>query len=36
MWARHPEIAKRWAEEGKAYVAKTYKYHKYRKKGDKK
>ena len=20
MWKRHPEIAKRWAREGKAYV----------------
>lgn len=20
MWAKHPEIAKRWAKEGKAYV----------------
>jgi hypothetical protein len=22
MWAKHPEIARRWAEEGKGYVVK--------------
>lgn len=36
MFAKHPEIAERWSKEGKAYVSKTYKHHKYGKKGGKK
>lgn len=34
LWKFKPSIARRWAEEGKAYVSKSYKHHKY-KKGDK-
>lgn len=33
MYAKHPGIAKKWDAEGKNYVSKSYKHHKYGKKG---
>jgi hypothetical protein len=32
MYWAHPEIAKRWDKEGKNYISKSYKHHKYGKK----
>jgi hypothetical protein len=32
MYSQHPDIAKRWDKEGKNYVDKSYKHHKYGKK----
>ncbi len=32
MFWKHPSIARRWTDEGKGYVEKSYKHHKYGKK----
>jgi hypothetical protein len=29
MYSQKPEIASRWDKEGKNYIAKSYKHHKY-------